>query len=74
MLKHDYALQKIKEVFTSDPVLCFYDPGNKVTIQANASSTRLGPWTSGICPKGLDHDGTALVPNQDKAINCNVFH
>ncbi|KAK2573315.1 hypothetical protein P5673_000960 [Acropora cervicornis] len=26
MLKHDYTLQKIKEVFTSDPVLCFYDP------------------------------------------------
>lgn len=41
--EHEQALNKIRE---SEPVLRFYGPTNKVTIQADASSTGLVAYTS----------------------------
>ena len=42
MPEHDTALQKVRDVLSSQPLLRFYDVKKPVTIQADASSTGLG--------------------------------
>ena len=39
--EHQQAVDKIKQVLSNEPVLRFFDPNKKVTIQAEASSTGL---------------------------------
>ena len=41
-LQHEAALSKIKEVISSAPVLCYFDPSKTSTIQADASRHGLG--------------------------------
>ena len=40
--EHDFALTKIKSVYSSAPVLCFYDINLPTTIQVDASKDGLG--------------------------------
>lgn len=40
--EHQQAVDKVKQVLSSEPVLHYFDPNKKVTIQADASSTGLG--------------------------------
>ena len=40
--EHQQAVDKIKQVLTSDPVLRYFDYNKKVTMQADTSSTGLG--------------------------------
>ena len=40
--EHDFALTKIKSVYSSAPVLCFYDISLPTTIQVDASKDGLG--------------------------------
>ena len=40
--QHEAALTKIKEVISSAPVLCYFDPSKTSTIQADASKHGLG--------------------------------
>lgn len=39
---HDQAVEEIKRLVTSEPVLSYYDPGNELTLQCDASETGLG--------------------------------
>ena len=40
--EHDFALTKIKSVYSSAPVLCFYDISLPTTLQVDASKDGLG--------------------------------
>ena len=42
--EHQQAVDKIKQVLSSEPVLRYFDPNKKVKIQADASSTGIGAY------------------------------
>jgi hypothetical protein len=58
MPKHDAAIESIKQLVTSHPVLRYYDVKEEITIQCDASDVGCCPspkWaTGGFCYKILD--------------------